>query len=57
VDHIKNWPIVTLSSFQQRSATARSQSEALYVHINPIVSQQNQAEWQNYVEEDEFGWM
>ena len=36
-DHeTQEWPFVTLSSFQQRAETARKQSGAIYVHVNPV---------------------
>jgi len=57
VDHTRTWPNVTLSSFQQRSATARSQSDALYVHINPLVKEVDRAAWEDYVVSEDASWM
>jgi hypothetical protein len=52
----QTWPFVTLSAFQPRSATARSLSGAVYLSINPIVSDAQRAEWEEYVVE-EAGWI
>lgn len=49
VDHIRTWPFVTLSSFQERSAAARSDSGALYVQINPLVTAKDRNEWEHFV--------
>ena len=49
VDHVRTWPFVTLSSFQQRASTARKQSGALYVHINPMVTEDQKDEWEVFV--------
>jgi hypothetical protein len=57
VDHTRTWPFVTLSSFQQRSATARSLSDALYVHINPIVEEEDRAAWEEFVISEDASWM
>ena len=42
------WPFVSLSSFQERSATARKQSLALYVHVNPRVDLDQREEWESF---------
>jgi len=57
VDHLRDWPLVTLSSFQQRASTARKNSGALYIHINPYVNEDTRAEWEEYAAVDEDGWM
>jgi hypothetical protein len=57
VDHIRTWPFVTLSSFQQRSATAREQSGSLFVHINPIVTDIERLEWEKFVVGEDAYWM
>ena len=57
VDHKRNWPFVTLSSFQQRSSTARSLSDALFVAIAPYVSEDKRYEWENFVTEEDAYWM
>jgi len=48
IDHSRKWPFVTLSSFQQRASTARSQSGALDIQISPLVLDAQRAEWENY---------
>jgi hypothetical protein len=57
VDHSRNWPFVTLSSFQQRSSTARKLADALFVTISPIVSDGNRKEWEDFVALDDSYWM
>lgn len=49
VDHAtQRWPYVTLSSFQQRASTARKQSLALYIHVNPKVELDQREEWESF---------
>lgn len=57
VDHTRTWPFVTLSSFQQRAATARSESGALYIHINHFVTDDDRKEWEEFVAGKERKWM
>jgi hypothetical protein len=59
VDHRRDWPFVTLSFFQERSATARSLSGALSISINPMVNDAQRSEWEKFVveEEEEHGWI
>jgi hypothetical protein len=57
VDHTRTWPFVALSSFQQRAATAREASGALYVHINPMVSESDRQEWEKFVVGEDSNWM
>ena len=58
VDHSRDWPFVTLSSFQQRSSTARKLADALFVTISPIVTHENRKEWENFVAtDDDSDWM
>jgi hypothetical protein len=42
------WPFVTLSSFQERAATVMRLSGALYIGLNPVVTEANRKEWENY---------
>jgi hypothetical protein len=56
VDHKRDWPFLTLSSFQERSATARSLSGALFVSINPLVKETERDEWEKFVVK-EAGWI
>jgi len=57
VDHLRSWPFVTLSSFQQRSSTARSLSGALFVSINPYVNETQRVEWERYVVSNDSYWI
>jgi hypothetical protein len=58
IDHSRSWPFVTLSSFQQRSSTARKLADALFVTICPIVSDENRTEWEDFVvSKDDSYWM
>jgi hypothetical protein len=52
VDHSRSWPFVALSSFQQRSLTARSNSGILQVSINTFVPEEKRDEWERYVVEE-----
>lgn len=53
VDHTRDWPFVSLSSFQQRAVTAKANSKTLQVSIAPLVTQDNRLEWELYVTSDE----
>lgn len=57
VDHLRSWPFVTLSSFQQRASTARKQSGALFVHINPMVHATQKEEWESFVVSEDSYWI
>jgi hypothetical protein len=57
VDHSRDWPFVTLSSFQQRSSTARTLSDALFVTISPMVSDEDRKEWEDFVVLEDSYWM
>lgn len=52
VDHVREWPFVTLSSFQQRSTTAKQQSGAISIATHPIVYRENRLRWENYTRLD-----
>ncbi|CAB9526583.1 Receptor-type guanylate cyclase gcy [Seminavis robusta] len=57
-DHYRDWPFVTLSSFQQRASTALVQSGAIYLHFNPLVTNETRHEWeQEYVVGPEAVWI
>jgi hypothetical protein len=56
VDSNLQWPFLTLSSFQERSATARSLSGAVFVSLNPVVSDPQRADWEKFVVENS-GWI
>lgn len=51
------WPFVTLPKFQQRASAVRSQSGALYVHVNPMVTLEQRKDWMNYASSQENQWM
>lgn len=57
VDHVRTWPRVTLSSFQQRAGTAKSVSGALFVSLSPNVGEQDRLEWEEYVVSDDSYWI
>ena len=42
------WPFVTMNDFQQRAASARSLSDALFLEILPIVTEEKRSEWEAY---------
>jgi len=44
----KEWPFVSLSSFQERAATIKRLSGALYIGMNPVVLQKERARWEWY---------
>jgi hypothetical protein len=56
IDHDKSWPLLTLSSFQERSATARSLSGALFISLNPVVSDTQRTDWEKFVVK-KSGWI
>jgi len=56
IDHNREWPFISLSNFQQRAATARSQSRALYLTVCPYIEESKREEWEEFVRED-HGWM
>ncbi|KAG7366377.1 adenylate/guanylate cyclase [Nitzschia inconspicua] len=59
IDHIRDWPFVSLSFFQKRSYIPKVQSGVLQVSIAPFVSNQHQSDWEAYVVSDEpqVAWM
>ena len=48
---------MTLSSFEQRAATARKESGAIYLHINPLVTNATRKEWEEFVVGEDSYWM
>ena len=56
VDANQSWPFLALSSFQERSATARSLSGAIFVSLNPVVKDPQRADWEKFVVE-RAGWI
>jgi hypothetical protein len=49
------WPYVTMNDFQQRAATARKLSDALFLEILPIVSDNDRLKYEKYSLEN-MGW-
>lgn len=54
--HNKTWPFVTMNDFQQRAASARRVSDALYTQILPIITEENRALWEEYSVREK-GWL
>ena len=52
-----SWPFVTLPAFQQRSASARLLSNALFISTAPIVTEDNRDQWEEYSVGDSKNWM
>jgi hypothetical protein len=44
----RTWPFVTISKFQQRSASARTLSGSYSFGLVPIVSDENRLDWEEY---------
>lgn len=57
VDHVRTWPRVTLSSFQQRAGTAKTISGALFVGLAPFVEEADRRDWEEYVVSDDAYWI
>lgn len=58
VDHNLAWPFVTLSSFQQRAASARSHKGVWSIWLCPTVSVDDREKWENeYVTGENAQWM
>lgn len=59
VDHKRDWPFVTLSSYQQRAYTAKQNSGVLQVSIAPLVTNENRILWEEYIvsNEADVDWM
>jgi hypothetical protein len=48
----RGWPFVTLSAFQERAATVMRLSQALYIGMNPLVTDEQREAWENYTMTD-----
>ena len=57
VDHSRDWPFVTLSSFQQRSSKTRALSDTLFLAIAHYVKNEKREEWEDFVTENDSLWM
>jgi hypothetical protein len=54
----EDWPFLTISNFQQRAATARAQSKALSIQINPRVTLEQREEWEQFVQsKNSYRWI
>lgn len=54
----ESWPFVTLSSFQERAATVKRLSGALYIGMNPVVKDADRLAWENYsVYSEDHSWI
>lgn len=53
---MKDWPFVTLSSFQERSTTALALSGALNINLSPVVEKKIRGEWENYTQGPNSAW-
>jgi hypothetical protein len=51
------WPFVTLTSFQERCATAKQVSGVLHVAVNPIVAESDRTAWEKYSVGADRSWM
>ena len=47
------WPFMTLSAFEQRSATTRKISGSYFVSIEPLVTDNDRIKWEQYVVRNE----
>jgi len=52
----QHWPFITMSSFQERAATIRKLSGALYVGFAPVVTRENRAAWEEYSNGEAGNW-
>jgi len=50
-DHV-SWPFVTLSAFEERTKTIMKLSGALTIGVNPLVTRENRAKWEEYSQYD-----
>jgi hypothetical protein len=57
IDHSKSWPFVTLSSFQERASTMRSNTDILQVSLHNLVTEDDRDEWEGYVVSSTSQWM
>jgi len=48
MDREESWPFVTLSAFQERTKTIMKLSRVLSIGVNPLVTRENRAKWEEY---------
>ena len=51
------WPYVTLPRFQEKAATTLSQSGALHLQFNPMVTLEDRQDWEQYTTGEDSYWM
>jgi hypothetical protein len=56
LDHNDPWPFVTLTSFPERSASAKVLSGALFVSTNPFVTDDDRLQFEQYAALNEKMW-
>jgi hypothetical protein len=56
LDHKDRWPFVTLTSFPERSASAKVLSGALFVSTNPVVTDIDRFQFEEYAALNEHHW-
>lgn len=56
-DQDGEWPFMTISRFHHRASNARSQSGALLLHVNPMVTHDERGDWENYVVSNQSQWI
>jgi hypothetical protein len=57
IDHRRDWPLVTLSSFQQRASTVRKLSDTLFFSVCPLVTDDNRSDWEKLVFTGNTSWV
>lgn len=56
-DNDGQWPMVTMSYFQQRAGNARLLSGALFLSVSPVVMPGYVKKWGEYVNSGNNSWM
>jgi hypothetical protein len=49
----RSWPFVTLTAFEKQTSVARLLSGALYISLDPLVTNDERDDWEVYVTKDE----
>jgi hypothetical protein len=57
IDHSKSWPFVTLSRFQERALTMRSNSKVLQVSLHNLVTEDDRDQWEKYTVSNDSRWI
>jgi len=53
VENNNTWPFVVFNKFQERSASARHLSGAMYLQLVPIVTDETRNEWEGFAENND----